>query len=334
MLDCKSSAQREKGVELQTTLKSSWNSMSAREGATQAAAGVDTVCRRVYGADGQIMWGGSSAVGSAKARRTWPQFGATGKGGAAGRRRPWTGVREAAGRVGVGGRVGVVREWDVGARRARWVLDAKGGVVGCGRGRQAGCGRRAAVCGGCGGFGGQVRSDVGRGAAMQQRQGAVGRRRGRLGRGAWCGDTGGDGSALIGDAMPSSAPGLQECGGGLGYKTIYTTKLLPRSPRHRAVPSKSVKVSRPSHAIVHHTAAVPSKPARRPSSVAAVWFGAVQHQYFANLEPNPGSGSAKPPNLEPDLGSRFDGVRFRFRRGGDGFEPNFLPTVQTGGKQS
>ncbi|KAJ7767806.1 hypothetical protein B0H16DRAFT_1686731 [Mycena metata] len=75
-------------------------------------------------------------------------------------------------------------------------------------------------------------------------------------------------------------------------------------------------------------------PRPRPYSVAAVRFGPVQHQYFPNLELNPGSGSAKPPNLEPDLGSRFDGVRFRFRRGLDGFEPNFLPTVQTGGKPS
>ncbi|KAJ7731495.1 hypothetical protein B0H16DRAFT_1469053 [Mycena metata] len=76
----------------------------------------------------------------------------------------------------------------------------------------------------------------------------------------------------------------------------------------------------------------------RTVSVAAVRFGPVQHQHFPNLEPNPGSGSAKPPNLEPDLGSRFDGVRFRFRRSSDGFEPIFFfprfqrrETVQTKG---
>ncbi|KAJ7731538.1 hypothetical protein B0H16DRAFT_1469103 [Mycena metata] len=80
--------------------------------------------------------------------------------------------REVAGHVGVGGRVGVAREWDVGARRARWVLDAKGGVVGCGRVRAgcgdaagrvrwAGCGRRAAVYGGCGRIWREVRSVVG-----------------------------------------------------------------------------------------------------------------------------------------------------------------------------
>ncbi|KAJ7733657.1 hypothetical protein B0H16DRAFT_1768347 [Mycena metata] len=288
MLDCESSAQRE-GVELQTTLKSSWNSMSAREGATQAAGGIDTVCRRVYGAGGQIMWGRrewcggereEDLRGSVLAYGRWAQCGVTEKGGAAGRRRRWRtdngaagggGAREdgesasretgeggnererqleggivavarvltsarngsvregrgAAGRVGVGGRVGVAREWDVGARRARWVLDAKGGVVGS-TGGGAGVVRRCAA--GVAGFGGE-RSPAWAGVRRRSsvevrwvravdggvRVGVVegGRRRGRAGRGVWCGDVGCDASALLGVVMPSSAPAPQERGGGL-----------------------------------------------------------------------------------------------------------------------
>ncbi|KAJ7705703.1 hypothetical protein B0H16DRAFT_1826473 [Mycena metata] len=104
--------------------------------------------------------------------------------------------RETAGRVGVGGKVGVAREWDVGARRARrWVLDAKGGVVGSTGGVRASCGgvlgcSRGGECGpvwaGCG-------------AAATARCGGSSSTW-LLGRGVWCGDAGDDVSALFGDA--------------------------------------------------------------------------------------------------------------------------------------